>query len=679
MKRKRRNACYLCLLGGFAFLPAPAVERVHELPGLTVMAEGGAAASRGLSVARFGAPATGAGGGHLREALQRIPGLLVQESFGGFDPPRLSVRGSGIQSAPVSRGVEVSLNGFPLNFADGSFNLALVEAGWLDFAALTGGPGAGVPALGGALSLWTASGLGVEGGSVGLRHGSNRTTALLFRQGGRAESVSWGAEGSWSHSDGWRERSAQRRETAMAVVRKEWGEHTEGMVQFYVSRPRFDVPGPLPKGAALEAPRGNFARVIADKPRRETEYAQLGARVTRRLASGYVSAGAHATYHEDSFFQLLPNGITDSRGREGAVFADARHEWDGGLRQETDVGLLARVGRSDADRHATVGGDRGALIGANRLRPATATLAVDHRVHVGEGHTVEAGASVITARRRIGERFERVDSTALNLSDAKVAPRLAWVHAPREALTVALSWSRGYEPPTFDDLLFTSFQPPPPVPELRAGSLQWQRADSFEVTARGANGELVWSATAHYGLWRREFLRLRDEFGAPRGTVNADRTIHAGGEVSVSRQIHEGAEFTWHGWATWQFNEVRFDGDAVHGRNRLGGVPRHAGAAGLRGESGGGWFVAPGLFWQAGETFADHANTLSSGGFAVWSLEAGWEHPSGWEAAFRVSNLFDRRYIASTAGVLDEAAGPSQPIFLPGNGRRVEARLIYSW
>ena len=679
MNRKTMRLCAGGLLCGIAAVSGFAEERVHDLPGLTVTAMEEAVSGAGLSVARFGTPAAAPGGGPLREALRRIPGLLVQESFGGFDPPRLSVRGSGIQSAPLSRGVELSLNGFPLSFADGSFNLALVEAGWLDRAVLAGGPAAGVPALGGSLSLWTASGLGAEGGSARVVYGSNETTALLLRQAGQGDSVSWGAEGSWTHSDGWRERSAQRRETALGVMRKELGEHSEATVQLFVSRPRFDVPGPLPKSAALDDPRGNFVRVVQDKPRRETEYAQLGVRVTTDRSTGFLSAGMSLAYHEDSFFQLLPNGISDTRGREAAVFAEARHEWESEVRQETNVSLLARTGSADATRFATDGGRRGALTGENRLRPASATAGVDHRVFLADNHTVEAGVSAIAARRRTGERFERAESTEQNLSDVKAGPRVAWVYSPREATTLALSWARGYEPPTFDDLLFTVLNPPPPVPELRSTALRWQRADSLELTARGTHGGFVWSASAHYAFWRREFLRLRDEAGAARGTVNADRTVHAGWEASVSRRIHEGADIAWHGWATWQFNEVRFDGDPVYGRNRLGGLPRHAGAAGLRGESGGGWFVAPGAFWQAGKNFADHANTLSAGGFAVWSLEAGRTHPDGWEAAVRVSNLFNRRYIASTAGVLDEAAGPDQPIFLPGNGRRVEARLAYSW
>ena len=59
----------------------------------------------------------------LRDALDYQPGLIVQDFFGGIDQPRLNIRGSGIQSNPVNRGVLLLQDGLPLNEADGSFKM----------------------------------------------------------------------------------------------------------------------------------------------------------------------------------------------------------------------------------------------------------------------------------------------------------------------------------------------------------------------------------------------------------------------------------------------------------------------------------------------------------------------------------------------------------------------------
>lgn len=40
----------------------------------------------------------------LSDLFANAPGVVVQEFFGGFDQPRLNIRGSGLQSNPVSRG-----------------------------------------------------------------------------------------------------------------------------------------------------------------------------------------------------------------------------------------------------------------------------------------------------------------------------------------------------------------------------------------------------------------------------------------------------------------------------------------------------------------------------------------------------------------------------------------------
>ena len=682
MRKKFSSIVFLSLGTTLFWSPAAGVssptddEGVYELPGITVTTprEGPPTgpSSRTL-VTPVEAPGAGAG---LRETLQHIPGLILQDSFGGFDPPRLTVRGSGIQSAPVSRGVQLSLNGFPLNFADGSFNLALIESGWLEYAALTPGPGAGVPALGGSLALWSQGGLFSEQGSMEAGYGSNRSFSFSTQAGFHGESTDSVFEGSISGTDGWRRLSEQRRESLLFASRTPMGERTEAVFQFFGSRPRFDVPGPLSKSEALNNPTSNFARVDIDRPRRETEYGQLGGRLTTGSTEGHFSMGVAGGYHRDDFFQLLPNGISTTRAWEGALFADIHRKWDGdALPQETRAGLLLQGGRGETRRYQTVGGDKGALIGDNPLRPVTLTLGLDHSLSPTETHTFAAGASVLTARRKIKTGAIQ-DESAVNLSDAKVAPRLSWEWTPLDGYALTLLWARSYEPPTFNDILIT--QSPPPPGGVESIGLQWQRADSHEVRLRGRTGPVSWTSGVYYARWKREFLLLQDDDGNI-GTVNADRTLHMGWESSLNWMLMEASDYQVRLWANYELSDIRFDNDPIYGTNRLGGIPPHAGSVGLRSDLPGGWFVSPGLFWQAGKTYADHANTLHSGGFGVWSLGLGRIHPSGWEASLRLTNLFDRNYIASTAGILEEAAGPDVPIFLPGAGRRVEAGLRYNW
>ncbi|CEN34836.1 TonB-dependent receptor plug domain-containing protein [Capnocytophaga cynodegmi] len=63
----------------------------------------------------------------LKDAIGNEPGVIIQEFFGGNDQPRLNIRGSGIQSNPQSRGVALLQDGIPINFADGSYIIGVLE------------------------------------------------------------------------------------------------------------------------------------------------------------------------------------------------------------------------------------------------------------------------------------------------------------------------------------------------------------------------------------------------------------------------------------------------------------------------------------------------------------------------------------------------------------------------
>lgn len=660
-------------------VPEPADQRTWRLDpfllrGSPIPAPGGLS---GLTIA---APVETASD-NLRETFQRFPGLSVQESFGGFDPPRFSVRGSGLQSAPVSRGLALALNDFPLNFADGSFDLALIEGGWIAYAELTPGPAAGVPALGGALSMWSTADLFNGERVASASYGSDRTIRLSAQGSVADESrqPAWAA--AFTRSDGWRDHSRQERQSLLAALRTPWVQGTEVTLQLLASRPRLEVPGPLTKTAAREAPRSNAPPVLRDRPRRDSEYVQLGGMIHHAAGDHELHLGSTVATHRDFFRQLMPNGIRTTSGVDAGLFGNLRRRWDSELPQTTDLGIRWQCGWWEARRYRNQRGSKGERIGDNRLEATTVSVPLDHQIALTDRQTVEVGASMLGARRHIGERFDTSEArptTARDLSAAKLAPRLSWSWRIVEWMTLNLSWARSYEPPTHDDLLFTTG--PMAARELRSTSLSWQRADSFEAGLSGDGGPWTWSSRVYYAPWRRELLRLADADGSPRGTVNAGDTLHMGWESLVEWRFVDTPDMVWSAWATYRLSEIRFDDDPVYGNSRLGGVPPHSGAAGVRGDFRGGWYIAPGVTWQAGPTYADHANRLSLPGFAVWSLDLGRRHPSGWEAGLRVRNLFDRRHIASTAGVLDRAAQPEQTaIFLPGTGRRLEAHLSYHW
>ena len=87
--------------------PASVAERFNALPGgVALVPQGEFPDTANLTVSR---------------ALSGVPGVIVQNFFGGNDQPRIQIRGSGLQQNPVERGVLMLQDGLPLNRADGSY------------------------------------------------------------------------------------------------------------------------------------------------------------------------------------------------------------------------------------------------------------------------------------------------------------------------------------------------------------------------------------------------------------------------------------------------------------------------------------------------------------------------------------------------------------------------------
>jgi iron complex outermembrane receptor protein len=612
----------------------------------------------------------------LFEALGRVPGLVVQDSFGGFDPPRIMVRGSGIQSAPTSRGIAMSWSGLPLNAADGSFNLTLIESEWLESAALSRGTAAGVPALGGALDF--APDVFRHAASVAASLASHDTHALHARGAWTTGSNSLAGRAAWFRTDGWRDHSRQQRENAFAATRFSLDADSDLTISVLGSTPWYEVPGPLTKSQAIDDPTSISPIVRRDRPRRDTRHAHLNATFSRRGDDSRFLAAAGFTATDDTFYQLLPNGVSTTDAWDTYLRLLIDREWGGG-NQLTTVSALLLAGWWDALRHRNDSGNKGLKIGDQRLRPLTFTAALDHQVRIDRCQRIDLGISWLAARRTIDDRLG-FEGTAqdLDLSDHFFAPRLAWSYDLSENTTFSASASRSYEPPTYGDLLFTAG--PPAARVLRVTDLDWQRADTLEIGCQGNHGPFSWSAFLYHSWWDGELLRLADETGAPRGTVNADETIHRGFEAGFQWDMFQHGDISAGLAAGYTYHNARFDNDPVNGDRRLGGVPPHVATIALPLTHADGWFITPGCQLRSGSTYADHANDLSYGGTALFSLELGRRQADGWSVILGIHNLFDREAIASTAGVLDRAAIPANTsIFLPAYGRTFSLRLEHAW
>jgi len=195
--------------------------------------------------------------GTLRDALDYQPGIVVQDFFGGIDQPRLNVRGSGIQSNPLNRGITLLQDGLPLNEADGSFVIGLIEQRNAAFISARRGANALTPAattLGGEIEFHSLTGadergrLRLEGGSYGKYGGQ-------LAYGGSNARGDWRLSASHDENDGYRAHSDGKRQSVQFNSGWRAGDSFANRTSLSWTDLFFHIPGPLPKARVKSAPR----------------------------------------------------------------------------------------------------------------------------------------------------------------------------------------------------------------------------------------------------------------------------------------------------------------------------------------------------------------------------------------------------------------------------------------
>ena len=608
--------------------------------------------------------------GTLAEALRRTPGVMLQESFGGFEPPRLSVRGSGLDSAPTARGVALLADGLPLARADGSFQSGLFDP--LLFSRIEVYRGtmhmALTPAvLGGVLNAVTQGGGAAPGAAFRFEGGDFGQTRAQFS----ATTADSNLAASLARSQGWREHSRQDRAALATGAQARWGAAARLEVSVYLAQADYDVPGPLTLSDALTQPRGVSAAVRRDLPRRDSDVARIAAQVKSAAPGGALAAGVAWLRLHDDFFQLQGNGETDATSDDFTAHATAARRVTLAANEHH---LLARAtfstGVNAVDRFLNDRSARGARFGAYDARAQTAALSFEDLVWLRPALAVGAGVTAVHARRTLDDRFATAGTAATvarTFSIDDVSPRagLTWQVRPDFAWRAAIS--RGVEPPSFDDLVAVAGAYP--ALSLRSRELQAQGATTFEIGAQGHHGAVAWDVTAYRGQWRDEILRLADASGQPRGAVNAGATMLEGIETALRWRLLEGPQALALAVSS-TLGRFIFDGDPVYGRNRIAGAPPQVGSAEIAYDHPRGFFGAVESTWAAGRTSVDHAGRLGYGGHSLLNARVGWRRRDRWVVFLAARNILDRAYLASTAGVLDVARAPATTaIFLPGPGR----------
>lgn len=645
----------------------------------------------------------------LSRALSSVPGVVVQDFFGGNDQPRVQIRGSGLQQNPVERGILVLQNGLPINRADGSYIVGFANPQQAESIEIYRGYMAnrlGATVLGGAINFAAPTGSNSPGTKATISGGSFGQFGFGAQAGGKKDNVDALIQADISRRDGFRDYNESQRVSVNGNVGIELSENVTTRFFAGYTDLGFDVAGPLSKLQMETNPRqvgtGPGAgginpgpNVVRDKPRREADQLLLGSRTTATFGAHIFDVALGYTYTDDMFRFPISSGVRTTKG--GDFTGLVRYAYkpnEAALLPLFESTAQYTVGSASRGYYLNQGGQTGAMFGANDLDASTLSLYSGLNVPVWQAIYASPSISYSHATRDNKDIYNLATrpwiqyNGATLMSGANAAantsysrtysgwnPSFALSYRPDNNHTVFAAVSHSFEPPTHDDLIATINGTPnsspgrnPAAPlqtqAFSTPNLNAQTATTVEGGWRGRFANVSWDAVTYYSWVQNELLSLRDATGAPLGAVNADKTSHFGIELGAGANLTQQLSAR----VAYTYQDFRFRNDVSFSNNRLAGAPRHLINTILQYQATDAWKLQGAVRWSPDKTPVDNANTLFADPYVVVDLRTEYKIDRHFTLFAEVTNLFDETYAGSTL-VVDRVSRPDQAAFLPADGR----------
>lgn len=595
------------------------------------------------------------------DALAYAPGVVAQMRHG--QDARLSIRGSGIQRGFLMRGIQLYQDGIPLNQTDGVADFQSIDPAALQYIEVWRGANAleyGANGLGGAINFVSPTGLTAPTAALRVQAGSFGQRQAQANLAARGEMVDGFLSVSRGEQDGWREQSGYRADRLSGNVGLRLSDTLElrGFLSYVDST--MQMPGSLSLAAMNANPRQAGTNYAALKATNDYTQKRAALRLTWQPSADVRWTTSLYGADRDRYHAMTV-GILQQDMQDTGL--DSRVAVEFGTPVLTRR-LVAGVSFARLDgeerRNANVAGSPGAATGRTQLDGRQNTVYAEYTHGLNERWALQAGVQSVQARRRLDNLMNPAASYDVKFESTSPKLGVLYTASPQSQWFANISGS--FEAAPFGEVAYNATNP-----LARA-----QGATTVEFGWRGRTDQWTWDAALYRSNVRRELLAMTNASGVALGTVNADRTIHQGLELSATGTLAPG----WTLRGQYLYNDFRFDGDAVYGNKRLAGVPPHLLRAELQWQAAPWIKVAPSLDWQPSRTWIDHANTVAADGFALLNLTLSGTLRGGWGWFVEGRNLTDRRYAATTA-VQANARGLDGAYYFPGDGRSVYAGLTW--
>ncbi|MDD4881732.1 MAG: TonB-dependent receptor [Gallionellaceae bacterium] len=601
---------------------------------------------------------------NVKEALQDIPGVLIDSKNGGYDA-RLIIRGAGLKAAYGIREIMVLRDGVPLSDPDSFTKLDFVDTQDIERIEVAKGPGNlfAAGSVGGAIQIFSKSvfdesannlkaGLGTEGTeNLHLRYGKAfGDQALALTASYRAQDNDWR---SWNQFD-----TSQISVKHGLILEK-------GTLESEVSysEANMQLPGAMDKTL--------YDKFVATG--KQTETSEPWKNSGRYSKVWFLNSKYEAEFGDFTFkprfyyntwyhYHPVTGLINESEDWVYNIGTDIEGDWkhaNGSL----VGGFTVRQERTPNSRKYEY---RDVTTGFGGRITATLSDAKGNLAEIDDATSLLAGAYVQESWRPserwivdIGMRYDVVDFTDDNNQITKYdyatgtyKPGAGITHSEKTFHLPAPKLAASYK--ATDTLsLFGMVAQASQIPSQSEFSsnpaLDAPISTNYEVGVKGRGGNWEFDASVYLNPVEKEIVQINN--GGVTEYANAGKTDKQGLELSGRIKLEGGWELGGHyGYADYTYDEfsepVRVGMSTVNmdrAGNRLPFIPEHQYGVFL------GWKSPSG--WQAklssnswGEYWLDNANTEKYDGWEwITNLSVGYER-KGHSLTLNVDNLFDEHY-----------------------------------
>lgn len=608
----------------------------------------------------------------IKDVLDYTPGVIAQPKWG--EDTRLSIRGSGLSRNFHLRGVQLYMDGIPINTADGYGDFQEIDPTAYRYVEVFKGANAmrfGANALGGAINFVMPTGYDASAFGARLDVGSFGFRKAAVSSGGVHGAVDYFINVTAQEADGYRDHSDG--ESLRATMNLGYRLSRDVETRFYLNVGNVDqrIPGSVTKSAALTDPTAAAIANVLNDQKRDIDTFRIANKTAMRLSD--TTLLETGTFFNDRhlmhpIFQWLDYEYDDYGGF--ARLTDERRI--GGLKNRLIAGVNLHYGVVDARQFVNSGGFKGAPRSASKDRSDNVAAYLENALYVLPDVAVVTGTQFLHAERDRQDRFLSDGDQSGGKSFDLWSPKAGLVWDVDRTWQVFANVSRSAEVPSFGENTFAT---------AAFSDLKAQRATTYEIGTRGRREDYTWDLALYRANIDDELQCITVVVGQCT-VINADQTVHQGVEAGFGWAMLKGiavrgpdADKLWLNTA-YTFSDFHFDDDPRFGDNAIPGAPRHYLRAELLYRHPSGIYAGPNVEWVPEAYYVDNRNTLETEAYAIWGAKIGYEGER-FTAYVEGRNLSDEHYIASAS--IATSATAADRLFEPGSGRAVYGGISVKW